>query len=183
MALEKFIQTTGKKTIDTLYKAKKPLNKAQTTLDTINEIDLCNIINYFLNKAIPPGSQLEEQFGKLKAEVKKINDKIDELEESKTYTQLSDARSKQTEILSIINVFQVPEFVLKLIPQGGELIKQLKGTANNINDITFQITLDNDDVEMNNPNTIEILKSFKNTCGKNVPTFVWDKYNWSLNSK
>ncbi len=136
MALEKFIQTTGKKTIDTLYKAKKPLNKAQNTLDVINEIDLCNIINYFLNKAIPPGSQAEEQFAKLKAEVKKINDKIDEIEESKTYTQLSDARSKQQEILSIINSFQVPEFVLKLIPQGGELIKQLKGTANNINDIT-----------------------------------------------
>jgi ABC-type transporter Mla subunit MlaD len=136
MALEKFIQTTGKKTIDTLYKAKKPLNKAQNTLDTINEIDLCNIINYFLNKAVPPGSQAEEQFAKLKAEVKKINDKINELEESKTYTQLSDARSKQVEILSIINSFQVPEFVIKLIPQGGELIKQLKGTANNINDIT-----------------------------------------------
>ena len=40
MALEKFIQTTGKKTIDTLYKAKKPLIKAQSTIDTINEVIL-----------------------------------------------------------------------------------------------------------------------------------------------
>lgn len=136
MALEKFIQTTGKKTIDTIYKAKKPLNKAQVTLDTINEIDICNIINYFLNKAIPPGSQLEEQFAKLKAEVKKINDKIDELEDSKVFTQVADARSKQQEILGIINGFNVPEFVLKLVPQGGELIKQLKDTASNIGEIS-----------------------------------------------
>ena len=136
MALEKFIQTTGKKTIDTLYKAKKPLNKAQVTLDTINEIDICNIINYFLNKAIPPGSQLEEQFNKLKAEVKKINDKIDELEDSKVFTQVADARAKQQEILGIINGFNVPEFVLKLVPQGGELIKQLKDTASNIGEIS-----------------------------------------------
>lgn len=136
MALEKFIQTTGKKTIDTIYKAKKPLFKAQNTLDTINEIDICNIINYFLNKAIPPGSQLEEQFAKLKAEVKKINDKIDEIEDSNVYTKISDAQSKQQEILGLINSFNVPEFVLKLVPQGGELIKQLKDTANNINDIT-----------------------------------------------
>ena len=136
MALEKFIQTTGKKTIDTLYKAKKPLNKAQTTLDTINEIDLCNIINYFLNKSIPPGSQLEEQFNKLKVEVKKINDKIAEIEDSSVYTKISDAQAKQQEILSLITSFNVPEFVLKLVPQGGELINQLKNTANSIGSIT-----------------------------------------------
>ncbi len=106
MALEKFIQTTGKKTIDTLYKAKKPLIKAQNTIDTINEIDICNIINYFLNKAIPPGSQLEEQFGKLKAEVKKINDKIAEIEDSSVYTKISDAQAKQQEILSLITSFK-----------------------------------------------------------------------------
>lgn len=136
MALEKFIQTTGKKTVDTIYKAKKPLVKAQTTLDTINELDICNIINYFLNKAIPPGSQLEEQFAKLKAEVKKINDKIDEIEDSSVYTKISDAQTKQQEILSLINSFNVPEFVLRLVPQGGELIKQLKSTADNISSIT-----------------------------------------------
>lgn len=136
MALEKFIQTTGKKTVDTIYKAKKPLVKAQTTLDTINELDICNIINYFLNKAIPPGSQLEEQFAKLKAEVKKINDKIDEIEDSSVYTKISDAQAKQQEILSLINSFNVPEFVLRLVPQGGELIKQLKSTADNIGSIT-----------------------------------------------
>ena len=136
MALEKFIQTTGKKTIDTLYKAKKPLIKAQNTIDTINEIDICNIINYFLNKAIPPGSQLEEQFGKLKAEVKKINDKIAEIEDSSVYTKISDAQAKQQEILSLITSFNVPEFVLKLVPQGGELIKQLKNTADSIGNIT-----------------------------------------------
>lgn len=136
MALEKFIQTTGKKTIDTIYRAKKPLIKAQNTLDTINEIDICNIINYFLNKAIPPGSQLEEQFNKLKVEVKKINDKIDEIENSSIFTKISGAQDKQQEILSLINSFNVPEFVLKLVPQGGELIKQLKSTANSIGDIT-----------------------------------------------
>ncbi len=136
MALEKFIQTTGKKTIDTIYKAKKPLIKAQNTLDTINEIDICNIINYFLNKAIPPGSQLEEQFNKLKVEVKKINDKIDEIEDSSIYTKISDAQAKQQEILSLISSFNVPEFVLKLVPQGGELIKQLKSTADSIGGIT-----------------------------------------------
>ena len=136
MALEKFIQTTGKKTIDTLYKAKKPLIKAQSTIDTINEIDICNIINYFLNKSIPPGSQLEEQFNKLKVEVKKINDKIAEIEDSSVYTKISDAQAKQQEILSLITSFNVPEFVLKLVPQGGELINQLKNTANSIGSIT-----------------------------------------------
>jgi len=135
MALEKFIQNSGKKTIDTLYKAKKPINKAQISLDTINEIDICNIINYFLNKAIPAGSQVEEQFNKLKVEVKKINDKIDELEDNKIFTKVADARAKQEEILSIINGFNVPEFVLKIVPQGGELIKQLKNTAGNISEI------------------------------------------------
>jgi hypothetical protein len=43
------------------------------------------------------------------------------------------------------------------------VLKKYHQFSNNINDITFQITLDNDDVEMNNPDTIEILKSFKNT--------------------
>jgi hypothetical protein len=43
------------------------------------------------------------------------------------------------------------------------VLKKYHQFSNNINNITFQITLDNDDVEMNNPDTIEILKSFKNT--------------------
>jgi len=44
------------------------------------------------------------------------------------------------------------------------VLKKYHQFSNNINNITFQITLDNDDVEMNNPDTIEILKSFKNTA-------------------
>jgi hypothetical protein len=43
------------------------------------------------------------------------------------------------------------------------VLKKYHQFSNNIDDITFQITLDNDDIEMNNPDTIEILKSFKNT--------------------
>lgn len=43
------------------------------------------------------------------------------------------------------------------------VLKKYHQYCNNINNLIFQITLDNDDVEMNNPDTIEILKTFKNT--------------------
>lgn len=43
------------------------------------------------------------------------------------------------------------------------VLKKYHQYCNNINNLMFQITLDNDDIEMNNPDTIEILKTFQNT--------------------
>jgi hypothetical protein len=43
------------------------------------------------------------------------------------------------------------------------VLKKYHQYCNNIDNLIFQITLDNDDIEMNNPDTIEILKTFKNT--------------------
>ena len=42
------------------------------------------------------------------------------------------------------------------------VLKKYQSFANNINDISFLVSIDEDDAEMNNPDSLDILSSFKN---------------------
>ena len=76
-----FLQIAANKSISIGKDCQIQIQKGITKADTVSQIDLCNLVSYFLNKAIPSGSNIETQFIKLKKEAQDILDKIEETEE------------------------------------------------------------------------------------------------------
>jgi len=66
MALSGFLQNAANKSVSTSKDISKQVNKGITTVEVINGIDICNLISYFLNQAIPSGSNVEKAFQDLK---------------------------------------------------------------------------------------------------------------------
>ena len=66
MALSGFLQKAANKSVSTSKDISKQVNKGITTVEAINEIDICNLISYFLNQAIPSGSNVDKAFQDLK---------------------------------------------------------------------------------------------------------------------
>lgn len=75
------LQTTTVKSANTVKDIQDAVGKATTKVDALNEIDLCNLISYFINKGIPKGSDFEKQFQNLK---KTANTILQEIENTQT---------------------------------------------------------------------------------------------------
>ena len=57
------------------------VQKGITKSEAVAEIDLCNLVSYFLMQALPSGSDVETSFKKVKKDAQDILDKIQETEE------------------------------------------------------------------------------------------------------
>ena len=80
MALSGFLQNAANKSVSTSKDISKKVNKGITTVDAINQIDICNLISYFLNQAIPSGSNIEKAFQDLKKVATDLLQKIEDAE-------------------------------------------------------------------------------------------------------
>jgi hypothetical protein len=76
-----FLQTATTKSILVSKDIKKVIIKTTDKVETINEIDLCNLISYFLTQALPSGSNVEQQFQKVKDQASELLQKIEETEQ------------------------------------------------------------------------------------------------------
>ena len=76
-----FLQIAANKSISIGKDCQIQVQKGITKADAVSQIDLCNLVSYFLTKAIPSGSNIESQFKKLKKNAQDILDKIQETEE------------------------------------------------------------------------------------------------------
>ena len=80
MALSGFLQKAANKSVSTSKDISKQVNKGITTVEAINEIDICNLISYFLNQAIPSGSNVDKAFQDLKKVAADTLQKIEDAE-------------------------------------------------------------------------------------------------------
>jgi hypothetical protein len=80
MALSGFLQNAANKSVSTSKDISKKVNQGITTVDAINQIDICNLISYFLNQAIPSGSNVEKAFQDLKKVAADTLQKIEDAE-------------------------------------------------------------------------------------------------------
>lgn len=76
-----FLQLATTKAIAVSKDIRKNLVKATDKVEIVNEVDICNLISYFLSQAIPSGSNVEKQFQKLKDESKNILQQIKDTED------------------------------------------------------------------------------------------------------
>jgi len=79
--LGKFLQNASNYAIQISKDIKKVIVKASDKVETINEIDLCNLVSYFLTQALPSGSNVEQQFQKVKDQSAKLLQKIEDTEQ------------------------------------------------------------------------------------------------------
>ena len=76
-----FLQISTTKAIAVSKDIRKNLVKATDKVEVVNEIDLCNLISYFLSQAIPSGSNVDKQFQKLKEEAAEVLQQIKDSED------------------------------------------------------------------------------------------------------
>ena len=76
-----FLQNAANKSISVSKDCQIQVQKGITKAEVVSEIDLCNLVSYFLTQALPSGSNPEAQFQKLKKDAQKILDQIQETEE------------------------------------------------------------------------------------------------------
>lgn len=101
-----FLQLATTKAIAVSKDIRKNLVKATDKVEIVNEIDLCNLVSYFLSQAIPSGSNVEKQFQKLKEESSKILQQIKDSEDqiiNKPILRSSIPTSQQTFATNVNN--------------------------------------------------------------------------------
>jgi hypothetical protein len=76
-----FLQNAANKSISVGKDCEIQVQKGIVKAETVSQIDLCNLVSYFLTQALPSGSNIEEQFLKLKKDSQRILDQIQETEE------------------------------------------------------------------------------------------------------
>jgi hypothetical protein len=76
-----FLQNATTRAIIISKDIKKVIVKSSDKVEAINEIDLCNLISYFLTQALPSGSNVEQQFQKVKEQSAELLQKIEETEQ------------------------------------------------------------------------------------------------------
>lgn len=76
-----FLQNAANKSISVGKDCEIQVQKGIVKAETVSQIDLCNLVSYFLTQALPSGSNIEEQFIKLKKDSQRILDQIQETEE------------------------------------------------------------------------------------------------------
>lgn len=76
-----FLQNATTRAIIVSKDIKKVIVKASDKVEAINEIDLCNLVSYFLTQALPSGSNTEQQFQKVKEQAAELLQKIEETEQ------------------------------------------------------------------------------------------------------
>lgn len=82
MALSGFLQNAVNKSVSTSKDINKNVQKGILQVETINEIDLCNLISFFLTKAFPSGSDVDKAFQDLKKTATDVLQKIEDSEKS-----------------------------------------------------------------------------------------------------
>ena len=82
MALSGFLQNAVNKSVSTSKDINKNVQKGILQVETINEIDLCNLISFFLTKAFPTGSDVDKAFQDLKKTATDVLQKIEDSEKS-----------------------------------------------------------------------------------------------------
>ena len=79
--LGSFLQKATVKVVAYSKDIRKTLILASDKVEAANEVDLCNLISYFLTQALPSGSNVEKQFQEVK---KKATDALEKIEESES---------------------------------------------------------------------------------------------------
>ena len=82
MALSGFLQNAVNKSVSISKDINKNVQKGILQVETINEIDLCNLISFFLTKAFPTGSDVDKAFQDLKKTATDVLQKIEDSEKS-----------------------------------------------------------------------------------------------------
>jgi hypothetical protein len=76
-----FLQYAANKSISVGKDCEITVQKGITKADAVSQIDLCNLVSYFLTQALPSGSNQLTQFNTLKKNAQDILNKIQETEE------------------------------------------------------------------------------------------------------
>jgi hypothetical protein len=76
-----FLQNAANKSISVGKDCQIQVQKGITKAEAVSEVDICNLVSYFLTQALPSGSNQEAQFIKLKKDSQRILDQIQETEE------------------------------------------------------------------------------------------------------
>lgn len=82
MALSGFLQNAVNKSVSVSKDINKNVQKGILQVEAINEIDLCNLISFFLTKAFPSGSDVDKAFQDLKKTATDVLQKIEDSEKS-----------------------------------------------------------------------------------------------------